>query len=75
MTARERELPDGRGDEILVEGRVQECPVDGCDYEGACVGRHVSHKHPDEWAEFDVKRVWVRTSEGNAFFEEVNSGE
>jgi hypothetical protein len=56
-------------DEILVEGRVEECPVCGDSF--ASVGRHMAQVHPDEWAEFERRRVWIRTKDGEATFEEV----
>jgi len=68
------EQQDDAGD-ILVEGRVEECPV--CGSEFASVGRHMAQKHPEEWAEYDRERVcvWVKTSDGEALFREVKDDE
>jgi hypothetical protein len=54
------EQQDDAGD-ILVEGRVEECPF--CDYEGGHLGRHISQIHPEEWADFERQIVFVKTDE------------
>jgi len=66
------EQQDDAGD-ILVEGRVEECPVCGAEF--GSVGRHMAQKHPEEWAEYERRWSWVKTSSGEAVFEEVDVDE